>query len=231
MRKLGIFRIPKWRPSASLACFGVVVFCGLLIACLLVVFLEGQVTRELATETRIKVNAELRACTLNDSDLPTGWKRDWPTAFPLYSQPVPPGMLGGILTEFPHQGASARYSAAHELQFYDRTFRAIYAYRIRRVFSDLRWQDTWKPLDLTQVSLSANEYRASCGNFAPGAGASGEEKTCQAQSRYGRFVSVFSANISRRNMSETEFIFFLQAIDRHMLQCAESLVDKEWAEW
>ena len=222
MRKVGFHQIRKWRTSVKFACFGVAFICGILTACPLIALMESQLSREPSTETRMKVNAELRACTLNESELPNGWSKDWPTAFPLYVQPVPSGMLGGILIKFPHQGSSARFSAVHEIQFYDRTLRAMYAYRTQRGFSNSRWHATWKPLDLTQANLSADEFRAACGDFAPDVGAGREDKTCQVQARYGRFISVFTADISPRNMSEAEMVLFLQAIDRHMLQCVES---------
>ena len=46
MRKVGLHRLYKWRPSAKFTCLGVAVFCGILTACPVVAILEGQPWRE-----------------------------------------------------------------------------------------------------------------------------------------------------------------------------------------
>ena len=231
MRKVGLHRLYKWRPSAKFTCLGVAVFCGILTACPVVALLEGQLWREPSTQTRMQVNADLRACTLDESELPNdGWRKKWPMAFPPYAKPVPNGMLGGIFTPFSHQGSSAGTPAFHEIQFYDRTHRAVYAYKIRRIGYTSRWHRTWEPLDLKEANLSANEYRAACSEFVPDSGPGRGDKLCEVKARYGRFVSIFGTYVSPWDMPVEEFMQVQQAIDDRMLQCAESFADKEWEE-
>ena len=80
----------------------------------------------------MQVNADLRTCTLDATELPNGWSKDWPMAFPFYIHPLPTGMLGGILTGFSHQqGSSAGTLASHEIQLYSRTYQAVFNYKLQ----------------------------------------------------------------------------------------------------
>ena len=168
------------------------------------------------------MNADLRACVLDESELPNGWSKGWPAALPRDGKPIPTGMLGGLFTPFSHQGSSAGMPAFHELHFYERTFRAVYLYKIRRIGYLSRWQRTWLPLDLSQANLSADEYRAKCSDFVPDIGPGRGESSCETKARYGRFISVFHAEVSHWDMSMEEYIQVLQAFDRLMLQCVDS---------
>ena len=230
MRKVGLHRLYKWRPSARFGCLGVFVFCGILSACPIAAIWEGQTWKEPSLESRLRVNADLRACVLDESELPNGWSKGWPAALPRDGKPIPTGMLGGLFTPFSHQGSSAGMPAFHELHFYERTFRAVYLYKIRRIGYLSRWQRTWLPLDLSQANLSADEYRAKCSDFVPDQGPGQGDKSCETKARYGRFISVFHADVSPRDMSMEEYIQVLQAFDRLMLQCVDSFADKEWEE-
>ena len=185
-----------------------------------------------SAETRMQVNADLRSCTLNESDLPIGWSKGLPMSLPLKGSdyPVPSGMLGGILTPFSHKGSSAVMPAFHELQFYERPYRAVYYYVGRRIGYISRWQRTWVPLDLTQANLAADEYRAKCADFVPDTGQGRGEKTCETKTRYGKFLSVFRAGLSPSAISVEEYIQLLQIIDRKMLQCVDLFADKKWKE-
>ena len=232
MRKVGLHRLYRWRPSARFGCLGVFVFCGILTACPIAYFIEGQMWEAPSPETRMQVNADLRSCTLNESDLPIGWSKGWSSSLPLEGpeHPLPRGVLGGIFAGFSHHRSSAFMPASHEVQFYNRTYRAVYKYKIRRIGFISRWQRTWVPLDLTQANLSADQYRAACSDFVPDTGPGRGDKICEAKARYGRFVSVFSSDVSPRDMSMEDFIQVLQTIDKKMLQCFDFFADRKWEE-
>lgn len=230
--KVGLHRLYRWRPSARFGCLGVFVFCGILSACPISLIFEAQMWEEPSIETRMKVNADLRSCTLKESELPNGWSKGWPMSLPLKGPdyPVPTGMIGGIFAPFSHQRPRTGMAASHELQLYERTFRATYKYKIRRIGFLSRWHRTWVPLDLSQANLSADQYRAACSDFVPDRGPRRGEKICEAKARYGKFISVFDADVSPRDISVEEFIQVLQTIDKRMIQCVDSFADKKWEE-
>lgn len=231
MRKVGLQLLNKLSPGTRFGCCLIFVFCGILTACPVVYLWEGHTWKEPSYETRLHINAELRPCILDESELPrAGWSKNWPAAFPFYSDPMPLGMLGGLRTIFSPRASSGTTAIRHEIQFYDRTRRAESAFRTRRLGFTSRWYRTWHPLDLSEANLSADELRAACSEFVPDVGPGRGDKRCEAKARYGRFVSVFAASVSPRNMSEKQLIQALQVIDRHMIQCVESFADKEWEE-
>ena len=233
MRKVGLQLLKKRRPGARFGCLLIVVFCGVLTACPVAYLWEGQTWKEKepSYETRLQINAELRACILDESELPRAeWSKNWPSAFPFYSDPLPVGMLGGLRTIYSPRASSRATSVWHEIQFYDRTRKAESAYKRRRLGFTSRWYRTWEPLDLTDANLSADESRAACSEFVPDSGPGRGDKRCEAKARHGRFISVFTVSVSPRDMTEQEMIGALQAIDRHMIQCVESFADKEWEE-
>ena len=230
MGKSGLRRLYSWRPSARFGCLGVFVFCGIFTFCPIAYIFVGQMWEPPSLETRKQVDADLRSCTLKESELPNGWSKKLPMTLPPYGKPTPTGMLGGIIFPFSHQGSSAGMPAFHELQFYERTHRAVYLYRLRRIGFLSRWYRTWLPLDPSQANLSANEYRVKCSEFVPDRGSGQGDRICEAKARYGRFISVFSTGVSPWDMSTEEYIQLLQAIDRHMLQCVDSFAGKKWEE-
>ena len=232
MRKVGLLRLFKWRPSAKFGCLGVFVFCGILTACVIAYYLQGIMWEPPPLETRMKVEAALRSCTLKESELPDKWSKNWPMSLPLEGRQLsgPSGMLGGIFASFSHKKPETGRAASHELHLYERLDQVMYFYVVRRIGYISRWHRTWVPLDLTQANLVADQYRAKCSDFVPDIGQGRGEKTCEAKTRYGKFLSVFHADLSPYSISAEEFVQVLQAIDRNMLQCIDAFADKKWAE-
>lgn len=224
MEKVGLHRLYRWRPSARFGCLAVFAFCGILTACPTALIFEGQMWEAPSIEIRMQVDANLSVCALDESELPNGWSPKLPQAFPPYQKPVPTGMLGGILIVYSNQ----EDSVWHELEFYERSYQAVYSYTMRRIVHLSRWHRTWVPLDLSQANLSADQYRAKCSDFLANGGPASGEKSCAVKARYGRFISAFRTYVSPRDMSMEEFVQVLQAIDRNMLQCIDSFADKKW---
>lgn len=232
MGKIGLHRLSKWHPSVKFGCLGVFLLCGVLSAYPIAAFWEAQMWDEPPLEARMKVEAALYACTLKEPDLPGGWRKGWSASLPLEGRdvPVPSGLLGGIFASFSHRKPRSGTAASHELHFYEKTHQAIYVYKLRPIGYISRWQRTWVPLDLKQANLSADEYRAKCADFVPDVGQGRDENTCETKARYGKFLSVFQADLSPGTISVEEYIQLLQIIDRKMLQCVDAYTDKKWEE-
>lgn len=232
MEKTGNHRRYRRRPSARCGCLSVFVLSGILTACVIAYYLQGIMWEPPLLENRMKVEAALYACTLKESELPDEWSKSWSASLPLEGRdaPVTSGMLGGIFASFAHRKPRTGTAASHELHFYERLDQGVYFYVVRRIGFISRWQRTWVPLDLTQANLSADEYRAKCADFVPDIGQGRDEKTCETKARYGKFLSVFQADLSPSTISEEEYLQLLQIIDRKMLQCVDSFADKRWEE-
>ncbi len=232
MEKTGLHRMYRWRPSARFGCLSVFVLSGILTACVIAYYLEGIMWEPPLLETRMKVEAALYTCTLKESELPDEWSKGWSASLPLEGRHLsgPSGMLGGIFASFSHKKPETGWAASHELQFYERLDQVVYFYIVRRIGFISRWQRTWVPLDLTQANLAADEYRATCADFVPDIGQGRGEKTCETKTRYGKFLSVFQADLSPSTISVEEYIQLLQIIDRKMLQCVDLFADKKWRE-
>ena len=230
MRKVGPPLLNKWRPTAKSGCLVVVAFLGLLTACLVAAIWEMRTWPTPSNQTRMRVEPDMRACTLDASELPDGWRKDAAVSYPPYQKFLPTGALGSISIPFSHNRSNDAMSASHKIQLYRTPYQAAYRYKLRRIGYTSRWHRTWQPLDLTQANLSADEYRAACSDFVPDVGPGRGDKSCEVKARYGRFISVFDASVSPRDMSEEEMIRSLQAIDKHMLQCVDSFADKGWEE-
>ena len=232
MEKPRLQQLFSWLPSAKFGCLSVFIFCGLLTACVIAYYLQGIMWEQPLLETRMKVEAALYACTLKESELPDEWSKGWSGSLPLEGRDFsgPSGMLGGIFAFFSHRKPMIGAAASHELHFYERFDQVVYFYVVRRIGYISRWQRTWVPLDLTQANLSADAYRAKCADFVPDIGQGRDEKTCETKARYGKFLSVFQADLSPSTISVEEYIQLLQIIDRKMLQCVDSFADRRWEE-
>ena len=230
MGKVGLHRQSKWHPAARFGCLGVFILCGILLAGPIAAIWEAHIWEEPSLETRKQVDAALGSCTLKESELPNGWSKDLPLAFPPYGKPTPTGMLGGILTIFSLEASSADMAAFQELRFYEKTHRAALKYKSPHTGFIPRLYRTWVPLDLRKANLSADEYQARCSYLAPDRGPERRESICRVEARYGRFFSVFDTYVSSSNISMEEYIQLLQTIDRKMLQCVGAFGGKKWRE-
>ena len=230
MSKVGAPPLNKWHPSAKSACLVVVALLGLSTGCLCAAIWEIQTWEAPSTQTRKRVEAEMRACSPAGSQLPDGWRKGATVAHPPHGKFPPPGALGSISIRFSHQSTNVSTLASHKIQLYQTKLQAAYNYRLTRIGYTSRWHRTWEPLDLKEANLSANEYRAACSEFVPDSGPGRGDKLCEVKARYGRFVSIFGTYVSPWDMPVEEFMQVQQAIDSRMLQCAESFADKEWEE-
>ena len=181
-----------------------------------------------SNQTRMRLEPAMRACTLDATELPAGWRIDAANAFPPRFELLPAGTLGSISVGFSHQRSSAAMPASHDIQFYRATYQAAFYYKFTRIGFASRWYRNWQRLDLRPANLSADEYHAKCSDFVSDRGPGLGESTCQSKARYGRFVSVFRTAISPTDMSKEEMIGVLQAIDRNMVQCVDSFANREW---
>ena len=230
MRRAGLNLQHIWRPSAPSPCLLFVALVGLMTACLVAAIWNWLTWEAPSNQTRMRVEPSLKACTLDASELPTGWRKGATVSFPPRFEYLPVGALGSILVGFSHTRTNAAMPASHKIRVYGTSYQAVYYYKLTRIGFISRWHRSWQPFDLRQASLSADEYRAACSDFVPDVGPGRGDKTCEVKARYGRILSVFRTGVSPRDMSEEEMIRVLQAIDRHMIQCVESFADKSWKE-
>lgn len=231
MGKGGLHRLYRRHPSARFGCLCVFVLCGIFTFCPTAYIFVGQMWEPPSLETRMKVNADLRSCTLKESEIPEKWNKDLTFDLPLKGPdtPIPIGIIGGIFAPFSHQSPNTGWTAAHELHLYERLDQTVYIYAIGRISFNSEWNRTWVPLDLSQANLSADQYRAACSDFELDGGP-GRGGRCEAKIRYGKFLSMIYADVSPTDISVEEFIQALQAIDRNMLQCVDAFADKKWRE-
>lgn len=232
-RKVGLQLLNPRRYGARVGCLVTIAFCGILTACPVAWLWQGYTWREWKEPsyvTRLQINAELRGCIFDESDLPRAvWIKDRPFAFPFYSDWLPMGMLGGLKTVFsPRESRGGYANVLHEIEFYDRSRKAETAYRRRRLGFESRWYGPWQPIDLSGVHLFADESRVMCTDFVPDRGPGRGGRTCKSKARHGRLVSVISIPVGPDHMTEKEMIRVLQANDKKISQCATDIASKEW---
>ena len=236
MRQIGLHLLSTWRRMARFHCLFVAVFLGLLTACLVAALWVLLMTPTPSAQTRIRLEADMPACSLDASELPSGLLSLGGHPYLPYGKVLPSRALAGIRMDFLRRGSNAAVSAFHDILLYRTTFQAAFAFDQVKFRRNSKWYPTWLPLDISQANLSADEYRAACadfvpdgrGPFAPGGGLGRGDKTCQSKARYGRFLSLFNTFVLPREMSEEEMIQILKAIDKHMLTCVDSYADREW---
>ena len=228
MGHIAFHRLYQRGRAVKLPCLIVGVLCGLVTACPLAFIFQNEIWEPPSVQTRKQVEAGLKECLLDASELPSGWHRLWPMPTAPYEKVLHGRALGSIMLGFFHHRSNVDMPARQEILFYRSAYHAAYAYRRLRIGFISRGKNTWPPLDLTQANLSADEYRAKCSAFVPDIGQGRGDKTCEAKARHGRFVSVFTTDVSSIDMSVEEMIQTLQAIDRNMLRCIDAFADKKW---
>ena len=194
-------------------------FCLFLSAC-----------RPPSEQVRNSVGTALQSCLIDVSELPDGWKvSESPrTASPLDS-PYIDSPVGGTMIEFVHVGQNTSVPAVQHLSLFKTRSQAITAFRKSPVFTRIQTTGLWKELDISATTtLAADNFFLACVESRSDSGV--EYKDCTSTARYDRVFTSFSSLISSEYMSVEEMIQVLQAIDRNILQCIDSFVDKEWVE-
>jgi len=214
------------RRCAKIFCLAVVVpFTAGLVA--VAIWIAIVIIRTPSDETRIQIAAGLIDCSMGKADLPVGWEiSSISPHYDIYDLPGP--ALGGIWIGMRPIESQFHAVASHQLFLYGTHRRAKVQFARFPLGSRVSWYGSWQPLDLTEASLSADEYRAACANHLPATGPSPGNKRCAVKARYGRFITSLDTDISPRAMSMEEMIRVLQAIDVHMLQCIESFTGESW---
>ena len=230
MARVAFHRLHQRGRVVKLPCLIVGVLCGLLIACPFAFIFQNEIWEPPSVQTRKQVEAGLKECLLDASELPSGWHRLWPMPAAPYEKGLHGQALGSIMLGFFHHQSDVDMPANQEILFYRSAYRAASAYRRLQTGYTTRGKSTWPPLDLTQANLSANEYEARCSDFMVDRGPGRGLKVCATKARYGRFISVFTTDVSSIDMTVEEMIQVLQAIDRRMLQCVDPLSNKRWEE-
>ncbi len=235
MRKVGIQFLGNLSIWERLSCLLITAVCGILVACLLAVlvaFWAIQSWESPSKETRIRVESAMRACLPAESTatLPDGWRRGATYPYPPYNKFTPPGAIGSISTIFSQQRSDGKDGAVHKLRFYGTTYQAIYNYKLSRIAFTSRWYPVLEPLDLTEVNLSADEYRAACSYFVPDQGPRRDDRACEVQTRHGRLTSELRTDVSPQGLSLEDMIRLLEALDEQMERCVESVVERRWEE-
>lgn len=123
----------RWR-TARHPCLVVALFCGLLTVCVVsVVVWEISTWRAPSIQTRKRVEADMPTCSLDVSQLPSGWYRLWADSYLPYDKVLPDRALGGITIGFSHQNTDSTMPASHSILFYRTTFQAAFAYKFYRI--------------------------------------------------------------------------------------------------
>jgi len=185
--------------------------------------------RPLSEQVRNNVGTALQSCLIDVSELPDGWKvsESRRTASSLDS-PYIDSPLGGTMIEFVHVGQNTSVPAVQHLSLFKTRSQAIAAFRKSPVFTRIQTTGPWKEFDISDTALAADNFFLACVESRSDSGV--EYKDCTSTARYDRVFTSFSSLISSEYMSVEEMIQVLQAIDRNILQCIDSFVDKKWAE-
>ena len=215
-----------WRCNARLSCLVVAVLAatGLVVV---ILWLLVVVWQPPSVQTRIRVEADLPACSLNESDLPDGWKIHKVSSYDSYQRVLPGRALGGIRVVFNPGGSQIFTNSHHGILLYRSAKEAESQFERKTVSYSSQFYKSWVEIDVSQAGLSADQSRLACAEFVSDT-RPGESKLCLAEARYDRFLSFFVARVSPRKMSMAEVVQTLQAIDIQMLKCVDSYADKAW---
>ena len=226
MRQIGSHLLSTWHRYARPPCLAAAVLLGIPTACLISAALWVILTswRTPSVQTRIRVEADMPACSLEEADLPDGWQIRWVNSYDLYVRVLPGRALGGIRINFDPPKPRDNVTVYHDILLY-RTPKGA-ASQFERL--PISYSRSWLEVDVTEANLSADEYRVVCANFVPDVGPGRGDKLCHSRARYDRFLSMFYAEVAPHDISMEEMVQALQAIDKRMLMCVDSYADKEW---
>ena len=230
MKRIALHPLRLWRRYANLPCLAAAFFLGLPTVCLISAALWLILTtwHTPSVQTRIRVEADLSTCTLEEADLPNGWHIRSVESYDLYERVLPGRALGGIKVAFFSSGSRNYADGFHSILLY-RTARGAESQFERHKFSySSRFYKSWVEMDLKEASLSADESQVICADFVSEGGPGIPSTLCLAKVRYDRFLSLLHARVSAAKMSTEEVVQTLQTTDRKMLQCVDSFADKEW---
>ena len=217
------------RRCAVIFCLAVVVPIAVCLAAV-AIWIAIVIIRTPSDETRIQVATGLIDCSVGNSDLPVGWEiSSISPHYDIYDLHGP--ALGGVWIGMRPIVSQFHAVASHQLFLYRTHRTARFQFKRFPLGSRLSLYGSWQPLDLTEVTLSADEYRAACADHLPATGPGAGDKRCAVKARYGQFLIAFDTDVSSKAMSMEEMIRVLQAIDVHMLQCIESFSDQSWEEY
>ena len=210
-----------WRCNARWSCLVVAVLAatGLVVV---ILWLLVVVWQPPSVQTRIRVEADLPACSLNESDLPDGWKIRNVSSYDSYQRVLPGRALGGIRAGFYPGGSQIFTHSGHGILLYRTAKEAESQFERQIVSYSSQFYKSWVEIDVSEAGLSADQYRLVCAEFVSDT-RPGEDKLCLAKARYDRFLSLLDAGVSPRKMSMAEVVQTLQAIDKHMLKCVDVL--------
>ena len=218
------------RRYANPPCLAAAFFLGIPTVCLISaafwVILPAWHTP--SVQTRIRVEADLSACALEEADLPNGWHIRSVSPYDLYERVLPGRALGGIRMWFDPHEPGDDVVVTHDILLYRTPKGASSQFENLPISHNSRFYKSWMEVDLKETNLSADEYRIVCADFVPDIGPGRGDKSCYARVRYDRILSVFKAEVAPHDISIEEMLQVLQAIDRRMLMCVDYLADKEW---
>lgn len=216
------------RPNARLL-FRVALILGTIGLVAVVFKIIVKATQPPSVQTRIRVEADLPACSLTESDLPGGWKIRSVSSYDLYERVLPGRALGGIILSFYPGETYFPIHSRHDILFYRTAEGAKSQYERHRFSYNPQFYQSWVEIDMTEAGLSADQYRVVCADYVPDPGGQGRgNKLCHAKARYDRFLSSVTARVSPRQMSMEEVLQTLQTIDKHMINCVDSFASREW---
>ena len=179
---------------------------------------------------RKQVEADLQMCSLEESDLPNGWKRYRSGTSNVPALGLPGNALGGIRTEFVGHWAEGDGFVVHEILAYRTYHRAIAVYgQSPSAFYHANRITPWLEIELSEIELSAEAFRVGCAYFET-LDSVVSEKTCHFLARYGRFVTKLHMSTSPEPMSEEEMIQSVQVVDERMSKCVDAYKDAVWEE-
>jgi len=224
MKRTALHQLRLWRRNARPSCLATAVFLGLPTTCVIFAALWVIVTswRTPSVQTRILIEADMHACSPGEAELPDGWQVSSVNSYDLYERVLPGRALGGIRIRFDPRGPQGNVAVLHEILFYRTSKEAASQFDRLPISYSSKYYRSWTDIDVTKANLSADEYRVVCAAFEPEGLSGSEDKVCHSRFRYGRFLSVFDAEIAPHDISMSEMIRALQAIDKRMLICAES---------
>ena len=208
--------------------FRLVLFLGTIGLVTVMFWLIFKASQPPSVQTRIRVEADLPACSLTESDLPSGWEIRSVSSYDLYERVLPGRALGGIRLAFYPGGSQFYIHSIHEILLY-RTVEGAKSRFERHKFSyNPQFYQSWVEIDVTEAGFSADQFRVVCADYVEDTGLGRGDKLCHAKARYDRFLSLLSARVSPRQMSMAEVMQTLQTIDKHMIKCVDSYADREW---